>query len=182
MQDERRARFETVIDEVGEPLRRYLVRRTDAASVQDVLAETFLVLWRRLDDVPADATLPWCYSVARNCLANEQRSARRQRSLVARVARLAPAPELEMPADLPDPEVHRALAALRPQDRELIALWAWEDLGAPEIAIVLGITPNAVNIRLHRARRRLADLLAETDLGKSRGSAGQKRVEERRTP
>lgn len=160
MQDERRARFETVIDEVGEPLRRYLVRRTDRDTAQDVLAEAFLVIWRRLDDVPPDAVLPWCYSVARNCLANEQRSARRRLSLVARVARLSPDPEPDTTPDLPDPELQEALAKLRPHDRDLLMLWAWEDLRPAEIAVVLGITTNAVNVRLHRARGRLRDLLA----------------------
>ncbi len=160
MQDERRARFEAVIGEVGEPLRRYLVRRADPETVQDALAEAFLVIWRRLDDVPTGAVLPWCYSVARNCLANEQRSARRQRSLVARVARLSPSPGQYTTPDPPDPELHEALARLGKQDRDLLTLWAWEDLRPAEIAIVLDITANAVNIRLHRARRRLGDLLS----------------------
>lgn len=160
MQEERRARFETVIEEVGEPLRRYLARRTDRESAQDVLAEAFLVIWRRLDDVPTHAALPWCYSVARNCLANEQRAARRRLGLVSRLARLSPAPELDTTPDLPDPELHQALAALRPQDRDLLMLWAWEDLRPAEIAVVLGITVNAVHVRLHRARGRLGQLLA----------------------
>jgi RNA polymerase sigma-70 factor (ECF subfamily) len=160
MQEKRRARFEAVIDEVGEPLRRYLTRRTDGETAQDVLAEAFLVIWRRLDDVPADAVLPWCYAVARNCLANEQRAARRRLGLVARVARLTPVPELDTTPDLPDAELHLALARLRQQDRDLLLLWAWEDLRPAEIAVVLGITVNAVNIRLHRARGRLGGLLA----------------------
>lgn len=180
VQDERRERFEAVIGEAGEPLRRYVVRRTDAATADDVLAEAFLVIWRRLDDVPADAVLPWCYRVAGNCLANEQRSARRRLGLLARTARLSPPPTDTGPA-LPDPELQAALAALRPQDRELVRLWAWEDLSPAEIAVVLGVTANAVHIRLHRARARLAELLVGTDLGKSRRAAGQERVERRRT-
>lgn len=179
--DDRRARFEAVIHEVGEPIRRFLLRRTDPETAQDVLAETFLVIWRRLEDVPEEM-LPWCYSVARNCLANEQRSARRHRGLVARVARLSPPPTAEVIPDLPDPELHEALAALRSQDRELLMLWAWEDLRPAEIATVLGITANAVNIRLHRARGRLAQMLRETEDRKSRRSPGQERVKERRTP
>lgn len=182
MQEERRARFEALVGEVGEPLRRYLVRRTDADSAQDVLAEALLVLWRRLDDVPHDAALPWCYAVAGNCLANELRSARRRRGLVSRVGRLAPRPEVDPTPQLPDPELQDALATLRPQDRELVMLWAWEDLPPAEIAVVLGITTNAVNIRLHRARARLADLLADTDVGKSRRSVGHNKVERRATP
>jgi len=101
---------------------------------------------------------------------------------------MSPTPLVDQTPDLPDPELHRALGELRPQDRELITLWAWEDLRPTEIAAVLGITANAVNavnavnIRLHRARGRLAELLAESESGKSSRPAGQERVKERRTP
>ena len=49
------------------------------------MAETFLVAWRRLDDVPADA-LPWLYGVARRVLANQRRSADRGAALERRLA------------------------------------------------------------------------------------------------
>ncbi len=162
--EERRARFEKLVGSVGEPLRRYAARRTDPETAQDVVADALLVLWRRLDDVPAGAELPWCYAVARKCLANAERSARRQRGLVARVTRLdPPGPAVDEHAETPDPALHRALAQLRPAEQELLRLWAWEDLSPTEISLVLGVTPNAVNIRLHRARGRLADLLAADD-------------------
>ena len=152
------ARFEALAERVGDPLRRYLVRRCDPATVDDVLADTLLVLWRRLDEVPGEAELPWCYAVARNCLANAERAARRRRGLVERIVRLQPPAEVTR-EDLPDPAVHRALARLPVTDREVLRLSAWEDLEPREIAEVLGITSNAASIRLHRARRRLADLL-----------------------
>jgi len=71
----RRARFEALArDELIEPLRRFLTRRADAATVDDVLSETLLVCWRRFDDLPETAALPWAYGVARHCLANADRS------------------------------------------------------------------------------------------------------------
>lgn len=152
------ARFEALAQRVGDPLRRYLTRRCDAATAEDVLADTLLVLWRRLDEVPDEAELPWCYAVARNCLANAERSARRRRGLLERIVRLQPPAEV-VREDLPDPAVHRALARLPATDREVLRLSAWEDLEPREIAEVLGVTSNAASIRLHRARRRLADLL-----------------------
>ncbi len=182
VEEDRPALFEAVVDEVGEPLRRYLARRTDPDSAQDVLAEALLVIWRRLDDVPQGQVLPWCYSVARNCLANHQRSQRRQVGLLARVIHLTPTGDQQPAPSLPDPELHQALTRLRPQDQELIRLWAWEDLPPAEIAVVLAISTNAVNIRLHRARARLAQLLAGSELGKERGSSGHRQVEEGRTP
>ncbi len=178
MSETRRARFELVVEIVGEPIRQYAARRTDAETAHDVVADSFLAIWRRLDDVPEGGELPWCYAVARNCLANAERSARRQRGLLARIARLDPPQLVEDPSvDLPDPRLHRALALLSPDDRELLRLWAWEDLRPAEIAVILDTTPNAISIRLHRARRRLAELLTP-DTGKSRLSSGHKQVRE----
>src|SRR4051794_28813837 len=77
------ARFERLAHVVAEPLHRYLLRRAHADTVEDILSETMLVLWRRLDDVPglgsdaiprSDDVLPWCYGVARGCLANARRA------------------------------------------------------------------------------------------------------------
>ncbi len=167
-------RFRRLAHEVGEPLRRYVVRRVPAATVDDVLADAFLVLWRRLDDVPTDDPLPWAYAVARGCVANAQRSARRQRSLVERIGRLDP------PRPPPDrdehPELLAALDTLPALDRELVQLWAWEELAPREIAVVTGLTANAVSIRLHRAKKRLA---AELDR-KIAGDAGQEPGDRRR--
>jgi len=161
---ERRARYEALADEVLEPLRRYLARRATSGTADDALSDALLVLWRRLDEVPeGEAALPWSYGVARWCLANAERSARRQRFLARRVAAVDPPPEaLPPPADDDgaDPEpVRAAVARLRPASAEVLRLWAWEQLTPADIAVVLGVTPNAVSIRLHRAKKELAEQL-----------------------
>lgn len=182
MDDDRRARFEAVVRLVGEPLRKYAARRTDPDTAEDVVADAFLVLWRRLDDVPEGAELPWSYAVARNCLANAQRSARRHRSLVARLTCL-PAPQgHDRAPDLPDVELDEALRSLPDADREVLTLWAWEELRPAEIATVLGVSVNAVNIRLHRARNRLADRLHDGGPRKVSPPPGQKQVKEGGSP
>lgn len=156
--DARRARFEELAPQLIEPLRRFLARRTDPATADDVLADTLLVCWRRLDEMPEEA-LPWAYGVARNCLANAQRGVRRQERVAAKIAVVDPPAEVvDEPADR-DAGVTRALAALRPEDAELLRLWAWEQLTPAEIADVLDVTPNAASIRLHRARGKLRDEL-----------------------
>lgn len=177
----RAARMERLAAAVYEPLQRYLRRRTDPETAADVLADSLLVLWQRLDDVPPDAELPWSYGVARRCLANAERARRRQLRLVDRLAGervVVPGP----PGEGGDERLDAALAGLREDDRELLRLWAWEQLEAREIAAVLGITANAAAIRLHRARNRLATLLGRTgDPGKSGQPGGQEpgdRVEE----
>ena len=148
--ESRRDRFEQVAPELIEPVRRFLARRTDPDTAEDVLAETLLVCWRRAVELPDDP-LPWAYGVARNCLRNAERSARRQERAAARLA-AEPADH----APEADPALHEALAALRPDDAELLRLWAWEQLTPAEIAVVLGITPNAASVRLHRAKGRLS--------------------------
>jgi RNA polymerase sigma-70 factor (ECF subfamily) len=176
--DARKERFETVARTLVEPLRRYLARRTDPATADDVLAETLLVCWRRLDDLP-DEPLPWSYGVARNCLANAQRGVRRQERLAARIAVVdPPAPSTPGPGEGGDPQVEAAMAALRTEDAELLRLWAWEQLTAAEIATVLDVTPNAASIRLHRAREKLKEEL-RGDTRKTGGLAGHEESNER---
>jgi RNA polymerase sigma-70 factor, ECF subfamily len=160
--DDRQARFLRLAALVHEPVRRYALRRVEAADVDDIVAETLLVLWRRLDDVPAGAELPWCYNVAGNCVANLRRSAARRERLVLRLAAEPPVPD-EKPAPDDEPDVDAALAALPAKDREVVLLWAWEGLAPREIAVALGTSANAVSLRLTRAKRRLKAHLARQD-------------------
>jgi RNA polymerase sigma-70 factor, ECF subfamily len=159
--DTRRRRFEAVAPAVIDAVRRYLARRTDPATADDVLSDTLLVCWRRIDQMPQDH-LPWAYGVARLCLANADRSRRRQARLVARIATTDP-PPMAVPGPGPaDHDLTAALTALRAEDAELLRLWAWEDLTPAQIAVVLGISANAASIRLHRAKQRLrAELAAD---------------------
>jgi RNA polymerase sigma-70 factor (ECF subfamily) len=177
----RSERFAALAEQVTGPLRAYVVRRVPADDVDDVLADVALVLWRRLDDVPADDPLPWCYGVARRQVANQHRSERRWLRLLDRIRAVDPpreaGPAVDEHAD-EHADVHAALAALKELDRELVRLWAWEQLEPREIAAVTGLTANAVSIRLHRARRRLAAELGRgpaevRDLRKDSPGAGQ---------
>ena len=157
----RAARFTAVASNVWDPLQRYLRRRTHADDVDDVAAETLTVLWRRLDDIPVGAELPWCYSIARRCLANHRRSTARRRRLVDRLVGGAEAAaeggdDPGSIVDGTDPALHAALTLLSSDDRELLTLWAWEQLSVGEIAIAAGTTANTVSVRLRRARQRLA--------------------------
>lgn len=169
----RRERFESLVGRAYVPLLRYLRRRTDPDTADDVLADALLVLWRRLDDVPADAELPWCIGVARGCLANAVRTRTRHLRLLRRLA-----DEATVAGDAAaetDPEVATAMARLRPADREVLTLWAWEGLPPKDIAVVLGVTANAAGIRLHRAMARLRDELTAGRRG--RGPAGHLMVD-----
>ena len=171
----REERFTALASLVSEPLRRYVGRRTDPDTAQDVLADALVVLWRRLEDVPTDNPLPWCYAVTSGCLANATRAAYRQRRLVERLSLVRSRASFEPVLD--DADLYDALGRLPERDRELVRLWAWEQLAPHEIAVVLGVTPNAVRIRLHRARAKLGQHL---DGRNGFGAAGQEQVTERR--
>jgi RNA polymerase sigma-70 factor, ECF subfamily len=136
----------------------YALRRTDNTDdAADVLAETFLTAWRRLDDVPAgDQARLWLYGTARRVLANHRRGERRRLALADRL-KADLAVSYRQPAytgRLAD--VAAALRRLPPADQELLALAGWEGLAPGDIATVVGCSGNAARIRLHRARRRLA--------------------------
>lgn len=162
--DARRERFELLARLVWQPVTRFLRRRAPADTVDDLLADVLLVLWRRLDDVPPDDVLPWCYGVVRGCLANERRGRQRRLRLLRRLAAEQSAqPPAEPPAD--DPELAEALGSLRPADREVLRLWAWEGLEARDIAVVLGCSAGAAASRLSRARAALGDRLRQDPVG-----------------
>lgn len=165
-------RFAALVGAVRDPVWRFLVRRTDAETAAEVLNDVLVVLWRRLDEVPMESPLPWAYGVARGCLANATRSDARRRRLWHRIAVLDPppvtGPDPAEPslttAGLDADDVTAALATLSADHREVLALWAWEQLQPAEIALVLGVSANAVSIRLHRAKARLRErLLAVAD-------------------
>jgi len=161
---DRRARFEAIAPEIVEPLRRFLARRTDATTADDVLSDTLLVCWRRIDEVP-EAPLPWAYGVARLCLANAERGDRRQRRVASKLAIVDPPREVVPGQSTAADAVGEALTALPGRDAELLRLWAWEQLSAAEIAVVLDITANAASIRLHRAREKLREELRKIGVG-----------------
>lgn len=157
--------FDAFVRQVAEPVRRYLARRADPDTAEEAFSELLLVCWRRVDDLPAEP-LPWVYVVARNCLANAERARRRRERLAGRLRSVEPPQLVPGPADHPDhTALHQALARLRPADAEVLRLWAWEELETGEIATVLGVSPNAAAIRLHRAKHRLREVIGKTATG-----------------
>lgn len=156
-------RFAVLFNRTHQPLLAYAVRRVvDPADAADIVAETFLVAWRRLEEVPPDEQArPWLFGVARRVLANYYRGEHRRLALSDRLRtqlhEVVPAPEAGATA------VEIAMESLSPDDRELLRLVAWEDLARDEIAMVLQIPRATVRVRLHRARRRLLAAMQTAD-------------------
>jgi RNA polymerase sigma factor (sigma-70 family) len=152
-----RRRLERLFRDHGADVLAYALRRTDPATAEEVVAEVFVVAWRRPERVPAAEPVLWLYAVARRLLANERRAARRRAALTDVLGLLAARREPAAPEPDGDAGALRdALAALRAADREVLMLTAWEGLDGGQAAVVLGCSPQAVHTRLHRARARLA--------------------------
>jgi RNA polymerase sigma factor (sigma-70 family) len=138
----------------------YALRRADASLADDVVSEVFVIAGRKLASIPDEDPLLWLYAVARRVLANQRRAASRRVVLYRALAVLGrDQPHHAPPGDRGAPLLD-ALAALRPADREVLILTAWEGLGAAHAAVVLGCSTAAVHQRLSRARTRLAAELA----------------------
>jgi RNA polymerase sigma factor (sigma-70 family) len=160
----RNERFEGLFRENYAAVRGYALRRARREEAQDVVAETFLVAWRRLDDVPVDA-LPWLFGVARRVLANQRRSAGRSTALEQRLAMASPTARSGDPGEsVGDAEIMRAaLARLSDSDREALMLVGWHGLSGERAARAAGCTRAAFAVRLHRARARLTAQLASLE-------------------
>lgn len=133
---------------------RYFLRRGAGDDAQDLAADVLVTAWRRREDVPEGAELPWLYRTAGYVLANHRRKGR-------------PMPVSEVPeviddtdpADLAlaDDQVRRALAALSPRDRQVLLLHAWDGVGGDDLATILGIGRGGADAALSRARARLRE-------------------------
>lgn len=130
----------------------YVRRRVPPPDADDVTTQVFTVAWRRLDRVPGPPQdRLWLYGVARNCVADAERAARRRRRLHDRLSAAA----WPLAGEDPDPRhdlVRAAISGLPPRDRDALLLVLWDGLSQAEAAAVLQCTPNAVEHRYRRAR------------------------------
>lgn len=163
--DDRARRFEAVFRANYRRVLAFALRRSvDRDSAEEIVSETFLVAWRRLEAVPEDDPLPWLLATARNLLANQRRAARRREAAGPRVALDSVDPP-DSAAPIPEQVAERqafarAFSVLRLRDREVLALSAWEGLSPREGGWVMGCSAATFSLRLHRARARLLKELA----------------------
>ena len=163
--NEREERFAELYDAHFRRLLGYALRRVlPTEDAADVVAETFAVAWRRIDEVPSGAQARlWLYGVARRVIANHRRRSWRRERLGARLGQhlvqMLPS-EFEARSD-ESVVIRAALDRLDDADRELLTLTTWEGLSPSEIATVIGAPAATVRTRLHRARQRLRQELRD---------------------
>ena len=157
--------FARVVTAYRTTLLRYGLRRLDdLASAEDLVADTFVVVWRRLDELPPrDQELFWLYAVAGNIVRNMLRG--RQRSLRLE-ARLALERAADAPRDFSEENIGLLLAVLAgfsPEEQEMLRLVYWERLTFRQLGLVLGCSENAAGIRVSRLRQRIREELEGRD-------------------
>jgi len=164
LDEARRAEFERLYNAYRLQVHGYCARRTSNADAADAVSETFLVAWRRFDLVASEPdTLPYLYGIAAKVLSNLRRSSGRRSRLNAKLHALGVSPSSDPMAvvvrNSEQTEVEQAVRRLNPKDREIVMLYAWEELPRMQIAQTMGMTKAAVDQRLHRSYKRLARVL-----------------------
>lgn len=159
---EQRIRFELLYAKHAPAVKAYILRRAHSSIADDLVAEVFVVCWRRFEELPVDP-LPWLLGVARRVLSTQRRSERRGIALRERLADSIGSQPLAQPHTAT--MLAGALERLPEPDRELLLLIAWDDLSPAQAAVVLGVRAATVRVRLHRARRRLIKALAQEHEG-----------------
>jgi len=168
-------RFRSLYQHNFASLLAYALRRvaqSDQAS--DIVAETMLVAWRRLNEVPTGSEERlWLFGVARRVLANQRRGTSRHLRLLDKLSE-----RVSLAVQSADDgvvvirlDLQRAMLGLSDLEREIVELTSWEDLTPSDAAVVLGIPVATARTRLHRARARLRASL-DGDSAERSGVAG----------
>jgi RNA polymerase sigma factor (sigma-70 family) len=153
-----RSRFRSLYESTFAEIYAFVARsQTSGSDTDDVVAESYLAAWRRINDVPIPPNdRLWMYGVARNTLARFERSRRRQGRLFSRLSSQTDAGPPTIEPSSSHSEVTDAVTHLPKKEREVIQLIYWDGLSQDEAATVVGCSTNALRIRLHRAKKRLS--------------------------
>lgn len=155
---EARSEFEDVYRRHLPAVSGYLARRVDRADVEDLAADVFAIAWRKRSSVTPGEELPWLYRIASFQVSNHRRKLASRAGVLGLFSVPDTAPAADGLLDS-DPELAVAWGRLAVRHREVLALVVLDDVPVAEAAIALGVTANAASIRLHRAKKALADAL-----------------------
>lgn len=168
--DEVREKFVLLYRAYYEPIFLYMVRRISGPDVPDLVASVFVTAWRRISDVPEgpEAKL-WLYGVARRHISHHRRRILRALRLRTRLElNTLPSSGSAGDQDWRTTRLVEAIGRLRESERESLRLVMWDGLTYDEASQVLGCSPNAVGMRLHKAKARLRRELSDSAAGTSR--------------
>lgn len=156
-------RFTRIYEDTSRDLLAFLLRRcATAEDAADCLAESYRIAWEARTRIPTgDEVRPWLFGIARNIARQTHKGETRRTATSSALA--AAAERWYTPSTPEDSALAAALSELSPIDQEIITMIAADGLPPREVAAMLGLSPNAVRIRAHRARAKLrARLVAAT--------------------
>ena len=149
------ARFRAVYRDFLGPIRAYLARRVPFTDVEDLAADVFAVAWKKRATVTPGEELPWLYRIASYVVANYRRKERHRLDTLWLFHEPDSAPAADALIDT-DPDLATVWKTLSTSQREILALVVVDGVPVQDAAAVCGISPNALSIRLHRAKKQLA--------------------------
>jgi RNA polymerase sigma factor (sigma-70 family) len=158
--------FELIFERHFGSVHGYLHRRAGRDLADELAAETFVLAFERRASCRASGSvLPWLYGIATNVLCRSWRAERRQlraygRSGVDQWAVYEDEAAARVDGSALDARLARALAAMRPQERDALLLYALAELSYEEIACALDVPVGTVRTWLHRARLTAQRMLA----------------------
>ena len=170
---ERPGTFGVIFDRHGSTLLRFLARRVNPAEAEDLLGEVFRIAFERRStfEQDRDSARPWLYGIAANLVAKHYRSETRRLRAMAKASadrQLAedPAERAVAAVDASSrwSRVVDAIGTLPEAERQVLLLFAWEELSYEEIALALCVPVGTVRSRLSRGRARLASLALDCDV------------------
>ena len=163
MQEDQRA-FQDVYREHLGPIRAYLARRVPFGEVEDLAADIFAVAWKKRARVTPGEELPWLYRIASYVVANYRRKEKHRSDFLWLFHEPDSAPAADTLLDQ-DPALATAWKSLTANQRELLSLVVVDGVALKDAAVVVGITPNAASIRVHRAKKQLAESVSRERFG-----------------
>lgn len=163
----RRASFTEMYREHYSAVRKYASWRCGAANLDDIVADVFLVAWRRFDEVDLTWARPWLFGVVKNVLSDDRRLRSSAARSVGHLIALRPAQHTNLDTgdlSIEDVDLLKAgLTKVSEDDQEVLVLSSWYEMTADEIAMALSISKSHVGVRLHRARTRFRTVMASLE-------------------
>lgn len=154
--------FDALFADYAAAIQKYFLRRAPHQDAEDLAADVLATAWRRRDDVPRGHELPWLYRTAGYVLANYRRKHRAEPVEIAAERMAHPtADPAQHATDIAMAQT--VLAQLRPREREVLLLNAWDGLDGNQLAEALGMSRGGAAAALSRARARLRQIWAEQE-------------------
>ena len=164
--------FHRALAEHSDSIKTYAARLLgDSIAAEDVAQDSFLALYRHLNQVPTAAFRPWLFRVARNLCLDQLRRRKFKLSLFRDLQKdddqpftpvdwAGVTPDSVIETKEANAAIEKAIEELPVKFREAFLLCEVEGLSYEDAAAVMGCPVKTVSTRLFRARQRFKSLVS----------------------